>query len=99
MGVDFGIVETGSLVLFTSNPVERLLSCLPEVFVGVVYTGRLVPSLSSIHGYASQALKDGKCVSIITGPSRTADIEQRFVRGVHGPQKVYVLVVAGGAPT
>lgn len=96
MGVDFGVAETGSLVLFTSNTVERLLSCLPEVFVGVVYTSRLLPDLASTLGYVSQALKGGRCVSIITGPSQTADIEQRFVRGVHGPRQVYVLVVEGG---
>ncbi|MEM3032545.1 MAG: lactate utilization protein [Nitrososphaerota archaeon] len=93
---DCAVAETGSLVLLTRWPVERLLTSLPEVLVAVVWSETVYPTLTSIADLLRDALANGNAVSVISGPSRTADIEQTFVKGVHGPRDVYVVIVEGG---
>jgi hypothetical protein len=92
-GVDYAVAESGSLVIFTESVAERLVTCFPEAYLGVVWAGRILPSLIDLNEIIANGVANGKTVSIISGPSRTLDVEQTYVRGVHGPDKVIALIV------
>lgn len=98
-GVDYAIAETGTLVLVASVDVPRNATALPPIHVAVMRPERLVPSLEAATALLKQRLLSengawaSSCVTFITGPSRTADIEQSLTIGVHGPGEVHVVVV------
>jgi L-lactate dehydrogenase complex protein LldG len=100
-GVDWLIAETGSIVLTTARGQARSLSLLPPLHIAVAERRQLLPDLFDLFPPgAADALSDrGKplpaCVTIITGPSKTGDIELRLVTGVHGPGAVHVVLLAG----
>lgn len=86
------IAETGTLVLDVAHERSRLASLLPPVHVCVVPTGALVATV----GTALQRIGGegvSSCVTFVTGPSRTADIELKLVVGVHGPRVLEVVFV------
>ena len=95
-GVDYAIAETGSCVLIAGEGVSRLASLLPPVHVAVVERGQVLPSLDEFFAlYGDNLLQSGggSYMNIISGPSRSADIEQTLVTGVHGPGEVHMLLV------
>ena len=95
-GVDHAIAETGSCVILASKGVSRLVSLLPPVHVAVVMKGQVLPGLDELFTLRRQDLLTGEIggyMNIITGPSRSADIEQTIVVGVHGPGKVHLVMV------
>jgi L-lactate dehydrogenase complex protein LldG len=94
-GAYCAIAETGTLMLLSGAQTPAATSLLPETHVAVVHAGRIVRAmedawrlLRSEHGAMPRA------VNFISGPSRTADIEQTLVLGVHGPCRVHIVVVA-----
>jgi L-lactate utilization protein LutC len=95
-GVDYLIAETGSLALLSRPDNPRSLSLLPPVHVVVATAEQIIPDLFDLFGEAvwgaSPALPS--CLSLITGPSKTGDIELRLVTGVHGPGEVHVILVS-----
>lgn len=95
-GVDYAIAETGSCVLLARTGVSRLVALLPPVHVAVVERGQVLPSLDELFTLRRHAHVEGHSLgymNIVTGPSRSADIEQTIVRGVHGPGNVHMLLV------
>ena len=95
-GVDFAIAETGSCVLIVRPGIGRLVSLLPPVHVAVVCRGQVLSSLDEIFTLRRSAHLRGEGeghMNIITGPSRSADIEQMLIKGVHGPREVYMVLV------
>jgi len=86
-----GIAETGSLVLISGAGQTLTASLLPEVHVAVLKTSRLVPTLAD----ALRRPEVQKAASgvIVTGPSRTADIEMTLTIGVHGPGELHVFLI------
>ena len=92
-GVDFLIAETGSVVLLTRPEQPRSLSLLPPVHVAVAQREQILPDLFDL--FAAERWPKGPpaCVSVITGPSKTGDIELRLVTGVHGPGEAHVVLV------
>jgi L-lactate utilization protein LutC len=91
-GVDYLVAETGSVVVL-ARPVEpRSLTLLPPVHVAVADRSQLLPDLfdlfSSLRG---KPMPSG--LSIITGPSKTGDIELRLVTGVHGPGELHLIFI------
>ena len=93
-GVDYLIAETGSLVLPSRPDQPRSLSLLPPMHVAVAERRQILPDLFDL--FAASGLKPEEapaCVTIITGPSKTGDIELRLVTGVHGPGEVHVVLV------
>lgn len=89
---DFGIAETGSLVLFTGDGRPRSASLLPPVHIALMPIARLLPSLEAF--FTNPAItRDLKSFFFVTGPSRTADIEQTLTLGVHGPKAVHILLI------
>ncbi len=88
------IAETGSLILWSGPDEPRALSLVPPVHVALVRTG-------SIHATLHEAMtadrwRDGLPTNavLVSGPSKTADIEQTLVYGVHGPRRLVVILLA-----
>jgi L-lactate dehydrogenase complex protein LldG len=96
-GVEALIAETGTVVLRSQPGEPRSLSLLPPVHVAVAETSQLVPDLFDLYTrFPAEAPARGlpSCLSLITGPSKTGDIEMRLVTGVHGPGELHVVLVA-----
>lgn len=93
-----GIAETGSLWLWPTPDEPRLLSLVPPIHIAVLDADTLEDTFFDVverHGWASGMPTNALLVS---GPSKTADIEQTLAYGVHGPRELVVLVRhAGGA--
>jgi L-lactate utilization protein LutC len=87
------IAETGTLVLGAQHERSRLASLLPPLHVCLLPASRVLPTL----GRALEALPRPlpHAVTLVTGPSRTADIELQLVIGVHGPRDLLVVLVDG----
>lgn len=95
-GADFVVADTGTLILLARSGSPRMASLLPPIHVAVVRSEQFVPNLPAlIERLRSDAWRDGlpSAMTLITGPSRTGDIEQTLTVGVHGPGEVYVVVV------
>ena len=98
-GADVALAETGSLILISGPGRPRSTSLLPDTHVAVFDRSRLVESLEQVgilleawHADPARAETLGM-INVITGPSRTADIELTLTRGVHGPKDVHAIFV------
>jgi len=86
------IAEVGSLVVRSSASHGRAVSLVPPLHIAMVRTSQIVPDL--VDAMATIARDGtGSGVVIISGPSKTADIEMNLVVGVHGPGEVVVLLI------
>ena len=95
-GVDYAIAETGTCVVSASSEVGRLVSLAPPLYVAVVKKGQVLPSLDELFTMQRKNFLDDNqdsYTSLISGPSRSADIEYTLVTGVHGPGEVHLLLV------
>ncbi len=90
---DYALADTGSLVFFSESKESRLLSLLPPCHIAVIDSSKIVASLDDVLRLRPLPGADSSAIVVITGPSRTADIEMRLVRGVHGPGEIHVIVV------
>ena len=100
-GVDYLIAETGSLALLTRSDQPRALSLLPPVHIAVAHRAQILVDLFDLFEARRWAEQQGlpSCLSLITGPSKTGDIELRLVTGVHGPGEVHVVLIdSAGEP-
>ncbi|HWE93365.1 MAG TPA: LUD domain-containing protein [Tepidisphaeraceae bacterium] len=90
---DYAVAETGTLAVRHSPQHGRLLSLVPFVHVAVVEPRIFVPDLVDLF---ARLTKDGcgSGVTLISGPSKTADIEMNTVTGVHGPNIVKTFILA-----
>jgi L-lactate dehydrogenase complex protein LldG len=95
-GADYAIADTGTLVLLTDVSRPRGVSLLPPVHVAVAKKSDIVSNINEIFIILKQSLNAGQrvpsCMTFITGPSRTADIELNLTLGVHGPKELYVII-------
>jgi L-lactate dehydrogenase complex protein LldG len=94
-GVDYLVAETGSVVLLARPSEPRSLSLLPPIHVAIASEDQIVPDLFDLFDLPA-VKEDGippSCISIITGPSKTGDIELKLVTGVHGPGEIHVILV------
>jgi L-lactate dehydrogenase complex protein LldG len=96
-GADGAIAESGSIVLLSGPGRPRLASLLPPVHVAIVRADRIHPDLPALVAAVGERLGGGSNLVIITGPSRTADIEMTLTRGVHGPGEVHVILVGSNS--
>ena len=90
---EFALADTGTLVMLSSAEEARMISLLPPVHIAVVPRARILTGLDELLSMAPQPGLSTSSMVLITGPSRTADIEQILVRGVHGPGEIHVLVL------
>ena len=96
-GVDAVIAETASVALVPRRGMSRQASLLPPVHVAVVYAEQVVATLDDALTLRLAELAEAEestwYMNLVSGPSRTADIEQTLVVGVHGPGVVYLVVI------
>lgn len=89
---DFGIALTGTLVEITPRNITRITSLVPPIHIALLKSQNIVPAID----YLLPLIKDINTKSVltfITGPSRTADIEQVLTVGVHGPKEVHLILL------
>jgi L-lactate dehydrogenase complex protein LldG len=96
-GAFAGIAESGTLVVLSGAGRGRLASLLPPVHIAVLRREQLVRGLGEAlakvqarHGAVFDAHSN---ITLITGPSRTGDIEQTLVLGIHGPHEIHVVLI------
>ena len=89
----YGLADTGSVVLAASPDEPRARSLLPSVHVSLLREDRILPDLASLLAAIGGDLPSA--LAIVTGPSRSADIEQQLAVGVHGPGEVHVVLLPG----
>jgi len=90
---DYALADTGSLVLLSSAHEARLISLLPREHIAVVPLERMLTGLDELFAVLPAPAERTSSMVLITGPSRTADIEQILVRGAHGPGQVLAILV------
>jgi L-lactate dehydrogenase complex protein LldG len=90
---DYALADTGSLVLLASPNEARLISLLPPAHIAIVPASRILTGLDELFTILPNPATQTSSMVLITGPSRTADIEQILVRGVHGPGEIHVVIV------
>lgn len=91
-GCDAAIAETGTLALLAGTGRPRAASLLPPVHLAVVRRGDLRFGMGEYFRDRADAIAQASSCMMITGPSRTADIELTLTLGVHGPGKVIVVI-------
>ncbi len=92
-GADYALADTGSLVTLSAPGEARLISLLLPVHIALVPKQRLLTGLDELFTLLPDPAAQTSSMVIITGPSRTADIEQILVKGVHGPRMVHAILV------
>ncbi len=97
-GVDYLVAETGSVVVEAGPSEPRSVSLLPPVHIAVADRSQLVADLFDlfVNKPGDQRPELPSCLSIITGPSKTGDIELKLVTGVHGPGEIHVVLIDSG---
>jgi len=94
-----GFADSGAVLLVASRYEGRSLSLLPELHVAILRENAIMENLDSGAGRVSELLGAGgnSALTLVAGPSKTADIEKVLVTGVHGPRRFAVAVLRGGA--
>lgn len=92
-GADYALADTGTLVMLSSREEARLISLLPPAHLAIVAKERILTGLDELFTVLPDPASRTSSMVLITGPSRTADIEQILIRGVHGPGELHVVVV------
>ena len=90
--VDWAVAETGSLVVAARPGQSRSASLLPPVHIAVVERNQIVPDVFDLfEELASEVVPSS--VVLVTGPSKTGDIELKLTTGVHGPGEVHLVIL------
>jgi L-lactate dehydrogenase complex protein LldG len=89
--MEWGIANTGTLAQDSSAVEQRLASSLTWIHIALVASEQIVPDLPTLMTRMHPS-KNGY-IALITGPSRTADIERVLAIGVHGPERLVVVCV------
>ncbi len=89
---DFGIAETGTIVVLSALFSEQLPSLLPMHHVALLNESDILRDTEELFGKLGISGMPHR-ISFITGPSKTADIELNLVKGVHGPGRLTIVVV------
>jgi len=88
------VAETGTLMLLSGPGTYASASLLPETHIAVLAADRIVASMEDAFALARKERGElPRATNFISGPSRTADIEQTIVLGAHGPYRVHVVIV------
>ncbi len=89
------VSRLGSIVISSAQASGRRLIVFPDVHIVVAYASQIVADLPDALNLISEKYKDNypSLVSVISGPSRTADIEKTLVMGAHGPRDLYLFLI------
>jgi L-lactate utilization protein LutC len=91
----YALADPGSVVLAASPDEPRARSLLPEVHITLISEDRVLPGLPDLFSRLHGELPSG--LAIVSGPSRSADIEQILTLGVHGPREEHVVIMPAPA--
>ncbi|TAM47343.1 MAG: lactate utilization protein C [Gammaproteobacteria bacterium] len=95
-GVFCGIAETGTLMLLSGAQTPPTVSLLPETHIALLPVARIVAHMED--GFDLLRKEHGsvpRAINFVSGPSRTADIEQTVTLGAHGPYRVLIILTTG----
>ena len=87
------IAETGALILWPTEKEPRLMSIVPPLHIAVLQADKIHNSLSEVIQKENWPAKMPTNVVLVSGPSKTADIEMTLAFGVHGPKELIVLIL------
>ena len=95
---DFCMSDTATLVMRTRPGQARTVSLLPSIHVAVIEIDQIIADLKELYAllkWDQQERKEGltNCMTFISGPSKTADIEATMVHGAHGPREAHLFVI------
>lgn len=91
-----GVAETGTLALVSGPDNPTTLNFLPETHIVVIEAGQIVGNYEAFWETLRATYGEGampRTVNFITGPSRSADIEQTLLLGAHGPRALHIIIV------
>jgi L-lactate utilization protein LutC len=92
--VNWAVAETGTLALGARAQQGRLVSLLPPKYLAIVEAAQILPDLFDLFAALEPARHDlPSNLALVTGPSKTGDIELKLTTGVHGPGEVHLLVI------
>ncbi len=96
---DFAIADTGTIVLIANEKQPRTVSLVPPVHLAIVKSSLILRNINDLFSMLANSISEKtsteeitSCMTFITGPSRTADIELNLTLGVHGPRELFVLI-------
>ena len=93
-GAFAAIAETGTLMLASGPDTPATVSLVPETHIAVVSAARIVAHMEDAWSLARDELRQmPRAINFVSGPSRTADIDQTIVLGAHGPYRVHIVLV------
>jgi L-lactate dehydrogenase complex protein LldG len=95
---DFCLADTATLVMRTRPGQARSVSLVPSIHAAVIELSQVIADLKELYAllkWDPQVSKEGltNCMTFVSGPSKTADIEATMVHGAHGPREVYTFVL------
>ena len=95
---DFCMADAATLVMRTRPGQARTVSLLPSIHIAVIELDRIIADLKELYAlikWDPHFSKEGvtNCMTFISGPSKTADIEVTMVHGAHGPREVHIFVI------
>lgn len=93
-----GVAETGTLVLVSGPENPSTLNFLPDNHIIVVRADEIAGDYETVLGRVRKRFGKGempRTVNLVTGPSRSADVEQTLLLGAHGPRRLHIVVVKG----
>ncbi|MCP4114418.1 MAG: lactate utilization protein [Desulfobacteraceae bacterium] len=95
-GADYGIAETGTLVVDSKSEDLRLATMISNIHVAILPESKIRATAFDLTAEMNELLEESAgYMAFITGPSRTADIERILALGVHGPLELHILVQEG----
>jgi len=89
--MQWGLADTGTVAQNSTDPRERLVSMLPLIHIAILETSRILADMITF--FETVRPEENAYLALITGPSRTADIERVLTIGVHGPERLIVVLV------
>ncbi|MEY2717045.1 MAG: lactate utilization protein C [Betaproteobacteria bacterium] len=93
-GAFAGIAETGTLMLLSSAQTPASTHLLPETHIALLPVDRIVAHYEDAFALMrAEHAEPPRAMNLVSGPSRTADIEQTLVMGAHGPYRVHIILI------
>lgn len=89
--MEWALADTGTLVQNSTAAEQRLVSSLSTIHIALMPTGGILPDMPALLSRVNP--RDSAYIAMITGPSRTADIERVLTIGVHGPERLVIVFV------
>ena len=88
------MLSPASLVMRTRPGQPRSVSLVPSIHIAVLRLDQIILDLKELYALV-QSDADGltNCMTFVSGPSKTADVEATMVHGAHGPREVYIYVM------